>query len=71
MEVTYNTNKVIEGTNDPVVHLSHDNEHVGTIFGTVTPGDGDFEKKNNIVYVRANGKIIAILWNATEEQPVS
>jgi len=71
MKVTYDTKQVVEGNNDPVVHISHNNEHIGTVFGTVTPGDGDFEKRHNIVYIKDNGNIIAILWDAIEEQPVS
>ena len=44
MKITYSTKAVEGGTTSPAVHLNCNNEHIGTIFGTVSPGEGDFEK---------------------------
>ena len=47
------------------IHLSINNQHLGTIFGTLKFPDNEFDRKYNIFRICEGTNMLAIIWNVS------
>ena len=62
IQITYEIDTSEDG--QPRVILSHDGQHIGSLWGTVLQNTSDdFERENGIIHIHHNNKRIATLWD--------
>ena len=52
----------------PALHLSVENNHIGTIWGNLELSQSDFERTHGIITILEDNKITAIIWGATKRE---